>query len=220
MRGLWTAIADRLAHREPATPLALFRIACGLSILYTLVPMISADVVSMVWMDRPYGGYRDLEADQWLLRALGGPTDAAVTVLVGLGIASALLLLVGLGSRITPLVAGQVMIALFDINPESGGGHDRLLVKAFANVIGLYPAGVLVELDSGEVAVVAAQNSDPRFGMRPRVKIVVDARGGNVEGAIVDLADTHRDGRFRRSIRRVIEIDRGKVGTVDLLSLI
>lgn len=147
MSGLWTAIADRLAHREPATPLALFRIACGLSILYTLVPMISADVVSMVWMDRPYGGYRDLEADQWLLRALGGPTDAAVTVLVGLGIASALLLLVGLGSRITPLVAGQVMIALFDINPESGGGHDRLLTAGLWLLV-LAPSTATLSLDA------------------------------------------------------------------------
>lgn len=100
------------------------------------------------------------------------------------------------------------------------GGHDRLLVKAFANVIGLYPAGVLVELDSGEVAVVVQQHPDARFSMRPRVKLVVDARGGNVEGQIVDLAATHSNGRFMRSIRKVIEIDRGKVGTQDLLSLI
>jgi HD-GYP domain-containing protein (c-di-GMP phosphodiesterase class II) len=100
------------------------------------------------------------------------------------------------------------------------GGHDRLLVKAFANVIGLYPAGVLVELDSGEIAVVAQQSSDPRMGLRPRVKIVVDASGSSVEGTIIDLVETHGDGRFRRSIRRVIELDGGKVGTSDLLSLI
>lgn len=100
------------------------------------------------------------------------------------------------------------------------GGHDRLLVKAFANVLGLYPAGVLVELDTGDVAIVAQQHPDPKLGTRPRVKILVDARGQNVEGQVVDLTERRSDGRFRRTIARVIEIDRGRVGTPDLLALI
>ena len=144
---LWHRLADRLAHREPATPLALFRIALGLSILYTLLPMIAADVVAMVWMDRPYGGYRDLEPDSWLVAALGGPTDAAVTILVGLGVVSALLLLIGLGSRVTPLVANQVMIALFALNPESGGGHDRLLTAGLWLLV-LAPSTATLSLDA------------------------------------------------------------------------
>lgn len=100
------------------------------------------------------------------------------------------------------------------------GGHDRLLVKAFANVLGLYPAGVLVELDTREIGVVAQQNPDPKLGMRPRVKILLDARGGNVEGTVVDLTERRSDGKFRRTIARVLEIDRGRVGTQDLLSLL
>ncbi len=100
------------------------------------------------------------------------------------------------------------------------GGHDRLLVKAFANVLGLYPAGVLVELDTREVGVVAQQSPDPKMGMRPKVKVLLDAKGGNVEGTIVDLAERGRDGKFKRSIARVLEIDRGRVGVQDLLSLL
>jgi hypothetical protein len=100
------------------------------------------------------------------------------------------------------------------------GGHDRLLVKAFANVLGLYPAGVLVELDTGDVAIVAQQHPDPKLGTRPRVKILVDARGQNVEGQVVDLTERRSDGRYRRTIVKVIEIDRGRVGTPDLLALI
>lgn len=100
------------------------------------------------------------------------------------------------------------------------GGHDRLLVKAFANVLGLYPTGVLVQLDSGDLAVVAQQHPDPGQGMRPRVKILMDARGKNVEGTVVDLTERRPDGRFKRSIDKVVELDRGKVGTGDLLGLL
>ena len=145
--GLWTRIADRLAHKEPATPLALFRIAIGLTVLYTLIPMIRADVVRMIWMDRPYGGFRDLEASHWFVAALGGPTDAAVMILVGLGILGGALLVLGLGARMTALVTLQTMIALFSLHPGSGGGHDRLLQNALWLLV-LSPASATLSLDA------------------------------------------------------------------------
>lgn len=144
---LWRRIADRLDHREPATPLALFRIAIGVGVLYTVLPMISAGVVSTMWMDRAYGGYRKLQPDQWLVEMLGGANDASVTILVGLAVIAGLLLIVGFGSRITALVANQVMIALFAINSEGGGGHDRLLTAALWLLV-LAPATATLSVDA------------------------------------------------------------------------
>ncbi len=146
-RGLWTRIADRIGHKEPATALALFRIAVGVALLYTLVPMVLDDVVRVLWMDRPYGGFRVLNPDNWLVDLLGGPTDAAVTILVGLGILCGLLLIIGFGSRITPLLALQVLIALFALNPGTGGGHDRLHTNALWLLV-LAPSTATLSLDA------------------------------------------------------------------------
>lgn len=146
-RGLWTRIADRLAHREPATPLALFRIALGATILYTIVPMVTADVVTLLWVDRPYGGFRPLQANHWLVEQLGGPTDVTTWTLVALAILAGLLLVVGLGSRITPLLALVVMTALFSLNTGTGGGHDRLLTGGLWLLL-LAPSTATLSLDA------------------------------------------------------------------------
>lgn len=47
------------------------------------------------------------------------------------------------------------------------------LVEQFTSCLGIYPVGSLVELDSGEVAVVMAQN--PARRLRPRVILLTDA---------------------------------------------
>src|SRR5690606_10921120 len=47
------------------------------------------------------------------------------------------------------------------------------LVVEFIRAIGLYPTGTLVELNTGEVAVVVEQNFSRR--LKPRVMIVTDA---------------------------------------------
>jgi HD-GYP domain-containing protein (c-di-GMP phosphodiesterase class II) len=47
------------------------------------------------------------------------------------------------------------------------------LVEEFIQAIGIYPAGTLVELSSGEVAVVAAEYRTRR--LRPKVMVLLDA---------------------------------------------
>jgi hypothetical protein len=47
------------------------------------------------------------------------------------------------------------------------------LVEEFIQAVGIYPAGTLVELSSGEVAVVMASDSSHR--LRPRVLVLLDA---------------------------------------------
>ena len=146
-RGPWTRVVDRIGHKEPATALALFRIACGLGVLYTLIPMVRADVVRVLLTDRPYGGFRPLSPNNWLVDFLGGPTDAAVMILIGLAVMSGLFLVIGLGGRITPLLANQTMIALFAISPGTGGGHDRLHTAALWLLV-LAPATATLSLDA------------------------------------------------------------------------
>lgn len=100
------------------------------------------------------------------------------------------------------------------------GGHDRLLAKAFANVLGLYPAGSVVELASGEIGVIVGANADPRLLARPRVKLLIDAQGRNVGGRVVDTAERGPGGAFVRTIDRVIELGDLASGPGDLVALL
>lgn len=60
------------------------------------------------------------------------------------------------------------------------------LVEEFIQAVGIYPAGTLVELSSGEVAVVVAEYRTRR--LRPRVMIILDAHKQPVDGVhMVDL---------------------------------
>jgi len=64
---------------------------------------------------------------------------------------------------------------------------DRPLVEQFIQCIGIYPVGALVEMNSGEIGIVIAQNLVRR--LQPRVMLVLDAKGNpNKPPLILDLA--------------------------------
>lgn len=85
--------------------------------------------------------------------------------------------------------------------------RDRLfqaeLVEQFSQALGVYPTGSLVELSTGQVAVVKAQN--PARRLYPRVTVVLKA-GGGVDPAFpdLDLWDAFGDGGERISIVRAL----------------
>jgi putative nucleotidyltransferase with HDIG domain len=62
---------------------------------------------------------------------------------------------------------------------NDGKQFDQHLVRRFSQLVGIFPAGNLVRLDSGEIAVVIkAYAPDP---YRPRVKVLLDRNGGTLE---------------------------------------
>ena len=62
---------------------------------------------------------------------------------------------------------------------NDGRQFDQHLVRRFAQLVGIYPAGTLVRLTTGEIAVVLkAHAPDPH---RPRVRILFDADGSRRE---------------------------------------
>jgi HD-GYP domain-containing protein (c-di-GMP phosphodiesterase class II) len=79
---------------------------------------------------------------------------------------------------------------------------DPVLLKAFVNMVGLFPIGTLLKLDTGEVGLVMHQTRDL---MRPRVLILTRFDGSEKEsGQEISLLET-TGGRYRRSA----------VGTID-----
>jgi HD-GYP domain-containing protein (c-di-GMP phosphodiesterase class II) len=89
-------------------------------------------------------------------------------------------------------------------------GYDPVLVKALTNVTGIYPTGVVVVLDTYELAVVIARNPDPRRMHQPIVKIICNPMGIRLaEPETRDLAELSPDtGLPLRSIIKTIDPDR------------
>lgn len=64
--------------------------------------------------------------------------------------------------------------ALKELRDNSRGGLNSALVEQFAHCIGLFPVGSLVELNTGEIAIVLTHARSQRF--LPRVMVIFDAR--------------------------------------------
>jgi HD-GYP domain-containing protein (c-di-GMP phosphodiesterase class II) len=88
--------------------------------------------------------------------------------------------------RKTPFTPYEALHHMLVANKEK---FDPLLIKAFVNTVGMYPAGTVVLLDTNEIGIVVEHNSHDIF--RPKVKIVADRDRQKVSGAVVDLS--HRE---------------------------
>ena len=91
-----------------------------------------------------------------------------------------------------------------------GRGYDPILVKALINLLGIYPVGTCVILDTFEIAIVAGPGPDHDQLQRPLVRIAVDQSGGRVAapGELVDLSIPDIDGRYPRTIVKVTSPER------------
>jgi HD-GYP domain-containing protein (c-di-GMP phosphodiesterase class II) len=106
--------------------------------------------------------------------------------------------------------------ALSSIYKGRGTQFHPALVEQFIQCIGVYPVGSVVELNSGEVAIVIAQNMVRR--MQPRIMIVRDARGNPfMPYKMLDLMKEHKvrtDEPYR--IVRTLEYDSVKIDLREL----
>ncbi len=89
-------------------------------------------------------------------------------------------------------------------NPRRG--FDKVLVKALINLLGLYPVGTCVILDTYEVAIVHSANPDASQVHRPVVRVLTSPEGSLLNPTeLVDLAETTPEGSFKRSIIKVTD---------------
>jgi HD-GYP domain-containing protein (c-di-GMP phosphodiesterase class II) len=82
---------------------------------------------------------------------------------------------------------------------------DGPLVEQFIQCIGIYPVGAIVELNSGEMGIVIAQNLARR--LQPRVMVVLDAKGQPKKPQVIlDLArDPKMNADTPYRIKRTLE---------------
>src|SRR5436309_555493 len=78
------------------------------------------------------------------------------------------------------------------MSEQDNPAFNQVLLKRFVNLMGLFPVGNLVRLNTGEIAVVTAEHPTDPF--RPQVKIIMDTDGGMLEEPVLDNT-WERDGR-------------------------
>ncbi|MGI9038313.1 MAG: HD-GYP domain-containing protein [Gemmatimonadota bacterium] len=103
--------------------------------------------------------------------------------------------------RFDPLSPDVVIRQLMESDTNA---YDPVLVRAFVNLMGIFPVSTLVILDTGELSVVVAPNPNARAISRPMVRIVATPDGMRIgDGAIRDLTEAGPDGSgFARTIVR------------------
>jgi len=96
--------------------------------------------------------------------------------------------------------------ALATLVEMAGKQLDPALVSGLVNMLGRYPLGATLALDTGEIGVVYLNHPDPSEQLRPVVRLVVDVRGDPVRGSIIyDLRERNPAGGFTRSAVRVVK---------------
>ena len=94
--------------------------------------------------------------------------------------------------------------ALSALHKQRGQAFHERLVDQFIQCIGVYPVGAAVELNTGELGIVIAQN--PTRRLLPRVSVMTDEHGARITTQkILDLSRTRTTGgdeplRIRRTL--------------------
>lgn len=105
--------------------------------------------------------------------------------------------------------------ALSILMERAGKQVDPVLFKFFVNIVGVYPVGSLVLLDTKELALVYESNMV--FADRPRVLIIVNSQGQRVKGPIVDLTEKDPSGRYLRTIVRTLDPNKYRINLAEYL---
>ena len=107
-------------------------------------------------------------------------------------------------------------VVLQELWGDPSYGCDPVLAKALINLLGIYPVGTCVILDTFEIGLVHAANSDDTQVHRPIVRVLGAADGSWLDDPpLVDLAATESDGSFSRSIIKVTDPDKYLINVSD-----
>ena len=113
-----------------------------------------------------------------------------------------------------PPVPDFAVATLFE---ELKAPADRTVLRMLVAAVGLYPVGTVVQLDTSEIAEVLStpERGDRRRSLdKPRVRVVIDARGAVLSAPFdIDLAaPALRPSDPKRSIVKVVSVDGWRKG--------
>jgi len=82
---------------------------------------------------------------------------------------------------------------------------DPLLLKLFIGLVGIYPIGSLVLLNTRELGIVYKPSHDARWLDRPTIIVVARNAKGDIKKEVVDLMETDGSGRYKRSVVKTLD---------------
>ncbi len=112
----------------------------------------------------------------------------------------------------TPLQPDKALSLLVE---RSGVQLDARLLKLFINMVGLFPVGSGVMLDTGEMALVFGNNM--AFPTRPKVMIIADSKGNKVQGRMADLTEKDAAGGYKHSISSTLDPHKYKINLAEYM---
>jgi len=110
--------------------------------------------------------------------------------------------------------------ALSTLQERAGTELNLALVKYFINMVGIFPQGSLVLLDTREMGLVFEPNPNPQLLHRPRVIVVIDAGGRRLatpDCFTVDLTEKDSSGTFKRSILHTLDPNKYRINLSEFL---
>ncbi len=114
-------------------------------------------------------------------------------------------------SRI-PLAPDKALSVMME---RAGTQLDPLLFKFFINMIGVFPIGTLVLIDTKELGLVYGGNT--MFQDRPRVLIIIDGLGNRIQGNVVDLTEKDKSGKYLRTIVKTMDPNKYRINLAEYM---
>ena len=101
---------------------------------------------------------------------------------------------------------------------RSGKDFDPALVKVFVNMLGIFPLGSLVLLNTNEMGVVTQVQEEAEFIDRPKVCLLFYKDGEYQKGNAVDLREEDETtGEFKRSVVRTLDPNEYNLNVAEFL---
>jgi putative nucleotidyltransferase with HDIG domain len=99
---------------------------------------------------------------------------------------------------------------------QSGKEFHPLLLREFVKMMGIYPVGSLVALNTGELAIIVENNPETMLLLRPKVKLITDSSGNKIDGDIADLSETEPGtNRYARTILKSLDPEKYCIRVAD-----
>ncbi|MDP3284048.1 MAG: HD-GYP domain-containing protein, partial [Desulfobacterales bacterium] len=106
----------------------------------------------------------------------------------------------------TPLPPDKALAVMLE---NSGARLDPLILKFFINMVGIFPIGTIVMLNTNELGFVSGTNQ--LFLKRPKITIIIDRDGYRIDGRVVDLTEKDEKGEYIRTIVKTVNPARYKM---------
>ena len=112
-------------------------------------------------------------------------------------------------------VSGKILGIMLE---RSGKDFDPALVKIFINMIGLFPVGTLVLLNTNEIGIVVQNPEDIEQIGRPKVDLLYYSDGEYRKGEVVDLKELDETtGEYKRSIVKALDPNEYNINVAEFM---